>query len=117
VDAHKRRAYKFAMMESLQGMREANEGWLPPSLEGVDPAPLADEQAEASIMQRVVQFCIGRLQNPNHQAVIRRMLAGETTTEICRQMHRSDKWVKQQADAAKTELKHYLELEGITSWP
>lgn len=117
VDSQKRRAYQFAQMESIDGRREQGEGWLPAALEGVDQAPLADEVAGRAIIQDVVQYCISRLESATHQEVIQRILAGQSISEICRQMRRSDKWVKQQSDGAKAELRHYLALEGITSWP
>lgn len=107
IDAHKRRAYREETHDSLQAIAEANDGWLPASLDADRTVrPLDDvlmQQQDVANVRRAV----GQLLGTSRQ-VLEAILEGRSIVQISSQMGRSDGWVREQIRIAKIALKHAL---------
>jgi RNA polymerase sigma factor (sigma-70 family) len=93
IDSQKRRAYREEQNVSLHAIAEANAGVLPPSLDQIDTAPLADAVAQREQIHRLLTEAIRELP-PLEFAIIEGHLAGQPLSTTARQMGRSLRWAR-----------------------
>lgn len=102
IDAHKRKAYREELHESVEGMEE-RLGYLPARV-ATDPAPLPDAvAAEKQAYGRVVEIAIRRL--PDEElAVFGETLAGQDLHQIAAAHGRSLTWARTKLSAARVKV-------------
>jgi RNA polymerase sigma factor (sigma-70 family) len=101
IDSQKRRTFREAANLSLQGIAEAHDGWLPPSLDTC-PRPLQDEMAAREEIHAILQRAITALP-PLEQRVLRGHLAGDSLSLTARHLGRSLTWTRAKlAEARQT---------------
>jgi RNA polymerase sigma factor (sigma-70 family) len=93
IDSQKRRAYREEQNISLHAITEMNAGILPPRLDQIDRAPLADVLAEREQARRLLAAAIRELP-PVEAAIIQEHLAGQSLGTTARQMGRSLRWAR-----------------------
>lgn len=99
IDSQKRRVYREERNVSLQGIAEANDGWLPPSLD-TDANAGPDELAEREEIHRLLTAAIEGLPDLERTA-LRGQLAGQSLAVTARQMGRSLTWTRTRINEAR----------------
>jgi RNA polymerase sigma factor (sigma-70 family) len=92
IDSQKRRTFREAGHLSLQGIAEAHDGWLPPSLD-TSTLPLQDEMAEREEIHQILQDAITALPAAERR-VLRGHLAGDSLSVTAHAMGRSLTWTR-----------------------
>ncbi|HWE51378.1 MAG TPA: sigma-70 family RNA polymerase sigma factor [Bryobacteraceae bacterium] len=81
VDAHKRRRWREEMLESLQAIAAAHDGWLPPSI-ATCPLPRPDELAARGQMAAKLANALGALASEDAE-LLRAWAEGAPIREQC----------------------------------
>ena len=101
IDAHKRRAYREELHQSLEGMQE-RLGFLPADIQR-DHAPLPDEIAEQNEMARTVALLISELPVLEQQ-LFRCVMAGASPGTAARSVGRSPAWGRARLAAVRSRV-------------
>lgn len=100
IDSQKRRTYREERNVSLQAIAQANDGWLPPSLD-TDPGESAYHWAEREQIHRILQTAIQALPDAERR-VLRGQLAGQPLRVTARQVGRSITWTRERLQSARS---------------
>jgi RNA polymerase sigma factor (sigma-70 family) len=102
IDAHKRRAYREELHDSVEGIQE-RLGFLPARMT-TDPSPLPDELvADREVRLRVVEVARRRLPQVELE-VFEATMAGRDLHQIAEQYGRSVTWARTKLAAARQVL-------------
>ena len=106
VDSQKRRAFKEATHASLDAIRDANAGWLPPKID-TDPAPLADAVIQHEQVHALFEEAVEGLPRQARR-VMRRHLAGESLSTMARKLKRAPTWARGVLAEAREAVREYV---------
>jgi len=99
IDSQKRRTYREERNVSLQGIAEAHNGWLPPSLD-TDLSPRVDEIVEREQIMERLRNAIRALPDPE-RTVLDRQLAGQSLVATAQELGRSVTWIREKLAEAR----------------
>jgi RNA polymerase sigma factor for flagellar operon FliA len=102
IDSQKRRVYREEQNPSLDAIREARDGWLPPALDTAtasDPEELAIENDRRRRLYRAIAAL-----DPGGRTLILSQLRGESMTETAALAGRSITWTRARLNEARAEI-------------
>ena len=92
IDSQQRRTFREAQHASLDGIAEAHNGWLPPSID-TSLAPLQDEVAQREQIHEILHAAIADLPRLERR-VLRGHLNGDSLSTTAKTMKRSLAWTR-----------------------
>ncbi len=102
IDAHKRRAYREELHDSLDATREFL-GYLPARLD-TDPNPLPDEECERREKMHILQRRMERSLSDDEQLVLAAALSGHPLGHIAMACDRPVAWARMRLNSAREKV-------------